>query len=45
LDGDSLSTNDLRQLGKGRYKIKVTQERRYYTVNCDCLLSCMSYIN
>jgi len=45
LDGDSLSTNDLRQLGKGRYKIKVTQERSYYTVNCNYLFSCTSYIN
>ncbi|XP_069693864.1 histidine ammonia-lyase-like [Periplaneta americana] len=26
LDGDSLSTNDLRQLGKGCYKIKLTHE-------------------
>ncbi|KDR16028.1 histidine ammonia-lyase-like [Zootermopsis nevadensis] len=26
LDGNSLSTNDLRQLGKGRYKIKLTHE-------------------
>jgi hypothetical protein len=36
LDGDSLSTNDLRQLGQGRYKIKVTQERSYLSLNYDC---------
>ncbi len=27
LDGNSLSTDDLLQLGKGRYKIKVRQTR------------------
>ena len=26
LDGNSLSTDDLRQLGKGRYKIRLTKE-------------------
>ena len=25
LDGNSLSTDDLRQLGKGRYKIRITK--------------------
>ena len=26
LDGNSLSTDDLRQLGKGRYKIRLTKD-------------------
>lgn len=38
LDGTSLTTDDLRQLGRGRYKIKLTKESEHNVIKARNLI-------